>query len=157
MESLGTIIEMLNNTDVTTGLSAQTLSTLRERANQLLVEQRSLGQKIQDYFSSSEQSNEFGTLRFSLARGYAELFARIAVLGFWVFNRHGLRPALQDGAWLIIFLNTAEGETSPPMASVRESTLADLLDRISTNHMLSVIDFALAPRDAKPVKEEITP
>ncbi|MFI8066303.1 acyl-CoA dehydrogenase, partial [Acinetobacter baumannii] len=82
---------------------------------------------------------------------------RIAVLGFWVFNRHGLRPALQDGAWLIIFLNAAEGQTAPPMTSLRESTLADLLDRISTNHMLSVIDFALAPRDAKPVKKEITP
>lgn len=64
---------------------------------------------------------------------------------------------MQQSPWLIIFLYTAEGETSPPMASVRESTLADLLDRISTNHMLSVIDFALAPRDAKPVKEEITP
>ncbi len=96
-------------------------------------------------------------MRFSLARDYAELFARIAVLGFWVFNRHGLRPALQDGAWLIIFLNAAEGRTAPPMTSLRESTLADLLDRISTNHMLSVIDFALAPRDAKPVKKEITP
>lgn len=44
-----------------------------------------------------------------------------------------------------------------PITSLRESTLADLLDQISTNHMLSVIDFALAPRDAKPVKEEITP
>ncbi|RSR75485.1 acyl-CoA dehydrogenase, partial [Acinetobacter baumannii] len=128
-----------------------------ERANQLLVEQRSLDQKIQDYFSNSEQSKEFETMRFSLARNYAELFARIAVLGFWVFNRHGLRPALQDGAWLIIFLNAAEGQTAPPMTSLRESTLADLLDRISTNHMLSVIDFALAPRDAKPVKKEITP
>ncbi|KAF0597946.1 acyl-CoA dehydrogenase [Acinetobacter baumannii] len=157
MESLGTIIEMLNDPNVTVGLSAETLATLRERANQLLVEQHSLDQKIQDYFSNSEQSKEFETLRFSLARNYAELFARIAVLGFWVFNHHGLRPALQDGAWLIIFLNAAEGQTAPPMTSLRESTLADLLDRISTNHMLSVIDFALAPRDAKPVKKEITP
>lgn len=80
MESLETIIEMLNDADVTAGLSAETLITLREQANQLLVEQRSLDQKIQDYFSNSEQSKEFETLRFSLARDYAELFARIAVL-----------------------------------------------------------------------------
>ncbi|MBY8327448.1 hypothetical protein, partial [Salmonella enterica] len=93
MESLETIIEMLNDSNVTVGLSAETLATLHERANQLLVEQRSLDQKIQDYFSNSEQSKEFETMRFSLARNYAELFARIAVLGFWVFNRHGLRPA----------------------------------------------------------------
>jgi hypothetical protein len=157
MESLGTIIGMLNDADVTEGLTAEILSPLRERADQLLIEQHTLDQKIQDYFSNSEAAKEFETLRFSLARDYAELFARIAVLGFWIFNRHGLRPALQDGAWLIIFLNAAEGQASPPMTSLRESTLADLLDRISTNHMLSVIDFALAPRDAKPVKEEITP
>ncbi len=157
LESLETIIEMLNDAEATVGLSTEMLSTLREHADRLLVEQRTLDQKIQNYFSSSEESKEFETLRFSLARGYAELFARIAVLGFWVFNRHGLRTALKDGAWLIIFLNAAEGQTSPPITSLRESTLADLLDRISTNHMLSVIDFALAPRDAKPVKEEITP
>lgn len=157
MESLGTIIEMLNDAEATVGLSTEMLSTLREHADRLLVEQRTLDQKIQNYFSNSEESKEFETLRFSLARGYAELFARIAVLGFWVFNRHGLRTALKDGAWLIIFLNAAEGQASPPITSLRESTLADLLDRISTNHMLSVIDFALAPRDAKPVKEEITP
>ena len=52
MESLGTIIEMLNNTDVTAELSAQTLSTLRERANQLLVEQRSLDQKFRITFQT---------------------------------------------------------------------------------------------------------
>lgn len=86
MESLETIIEMLNDSDVTVGLSAETLATLCERANQLLVEQRSLDQKIQDYFSNSEQSKEFETMRFSLARNYAELFARIAVLGFWVLT-----------------------------------------------------------------------
>lgn len=46
MESLGTIIEMLNHADVTAGLSAETLTTLREQANQLLVEQHSLDQKF---------------------------------------------------------------------------------------------------------------
>lgn len=46
MESLETIIEMLNDSNVTVGLSAETLATLREQANQLLVEQHSLDQKF---------------------------------------------------------------------------------------------------------------
>lgn len=46
MESLGTIIKMLNDADVTEGLTAEILSPLRERADQLLIEQRTLDQKF---------------------------------------------------------------------------------------------------------------
>ncbi|POZ04942.1 acyl-CoA dehydrogenase, partial [Acinetobacter baumannii] len=79
------------------------------------------------YFSNSEKSKEFENMRISLARDYAELFARMALLGFCVFNRHALRTALQEGASLLIFLNAAEGQTDPPMTSLRESRLAALL------------------------------
>lgn len=83
MESLGTVIEMFDDAHVTAGLSAETLSTLRKRADQLLVEQRKLDQKFKIISQIQKQAK---SLKHYVLVSPVTMPNYLPALQYWVFG-----------------------------------------------------------------------
>lgn len=145
MASLPSLVSQVAAMQPDGALGQPEIEALRHAAQQLLAQQQAFDAEVLMHFEGKADATS--TFLIHKARQYCNLHGAIAALGFWVFNRHSLRSGLQGAEWLTALLQRAgapEFDCVQLPVATRERLLADLLDRVDGNHMLSLIDFELA-------------
>lgn len=143
--SLPMLVQRLHALRPDESLDAATLDSLKSLGARLQVHQQDLDHDVMMHFEQPGNEGEASLLL--KARQHCQLHAAVVSLGFWLCNRERLRPGLRGGEWLAALLSrrgNPEFQHLTLAEPLKERVLADLLDSVKANRMLSLIDFELA-------------
>lgn len=143
--SLPVLLEKLESLRPDTLLTEERLNGLRTLAKELGQQMAAFDHDVIRYFETNKDANAPAV--FAKAEKYCDLHTCIVSLGLWLHNRTYLRDAFSEGAWLLAILGrsgSADFQTGALDALVRETLMNDLVERLQTNSMLSMVDFPLA-------------
>lgn len=147
--SLPVLLDKLAAMSADALLSEQRLLDIRNAAATITRKLADFDQAVISYFETSKDSS--ASVVFAKAEEYCQIHTSIVSLGIWLHNRTHLRDAFANGAGLLVILQRRGspvldvGGTDIP---ARESLMQDLLDRMQTNQMFSIINFQLAASGA---------